>query len=322
MLGAVLGWLLVGLDGERLSFCLVALPLLSTLCLKVGFERIPKADLPKRTWGAMRFPWGLVVVLGIYYFVFGVHAVDSIATVSPSVWGTIIASASLFFGTYLLSHKFDFTFIYRTPFVLMTCGLLVTLLSFSASSAVASLCISTAYTFIFLVITILLCDIAHRYGISVLVLCGIQEIAMISVLGGDMLEEAMNAGVLGVRPDDPLVVVGLTILVVIATVALLFERKASEEWGVAFFGADKAAEEGDERGKLALRCSEIADRYGLSPREKEVFWLLTGEKTLSEIAGELYIATGTLKSHTRRIYQKLNVHSRQEMLELIDAGAE
>ena len=52
-----------------------------------------------------------------------------------------------------------------------------------------------------------------------------------------------------------------------------------------------------------------------------MFWLLTSEKTLPEIAKELYIATGTLKSHTRRIYQKLDVHSRQEMMDLIEVEA-
>lgn len=319
LLGAVLGWLFVGMGDDRLGFVLVALPLLSALCLKLGFSRIPKADLPKRTWGKMRFPWGLVVVLGIYQFIFGLHPANDIATVSPSVWGAIIASAALFFGTYLLSHRFDFSFIYRTPFVLMTCGLLITLLTFSASNVIASLCISTAYTFMFLILTIVLCDISHRYGISVLVLCGIQEIATITIAGGDLLEEAMNSGALPIRADDSIVIVMLTILVVIATVALLFERKSSEEWGLAFFGADKVAEGGDEHGLFALRCSEIAERYRLSPREKEVFWLLTSDKTLAEIASELYIATGTLKSHTRRIYQKLDVHSRQEMMELLEA---
>ena len=103
--------------------------------------------------------------------------------------------------------------------------------------------------------------------------------------------------------------------------ALLFERKTSEEWGLAFFGADKIAEDGDARGRFALRCSELADRYRLSPREKEVFWLLTTQKTLPEIAKDLYIATGTLKSHTRRIYQKLDVHSRQEMMDLVEVDS-
>lgn len=44
-------------------------------------------------------------------------------------------------------------------------------------------------------------------------------------------------------------------------------------------------------------------------------------KSSSEIEGELYIANGTLKSHTRRIYQKLGVHSRSEMMALLDDDA-
>lgn len=317
LLGGIAGWLVVGMGAAQGVFVKLLLPLLSAICLRRGYDYVPKEDLPKRTWGPMRFPWGLVVVLGVYQFVFGLHHAVDIASVNPSVWGTVAASAMLFFGTLLLSRRLDVAFVYRTPFVLMVCGLLITLLTFSASNVVASLFISTAYTLMFLVLTIVLCDISHRYGISVLVLCGIQEVVTVTIVGGDLVSDAMDAGAIPLAMSDTTVVVGLTILVVVATVALLFERSSSRDWGLAFFGADKATI-GVGEDRHSLRCNEIADRCRLSPREREVFLKLTGEGSFSSIAEELCIAPGTLKSHSRRIYQKLGVHSRKEMLDLVD----
>ena len=40
--------------------------------------------------------------------------------------------------------------------------------------------------------------------------------------------------------------------------------------------------------------------------------LLATDLTLAEIAQELFIARSTVRSHTKHIYGKLNVHSRRE----------
>lgn len=39
----------------------------------------------------------------------------------------------------------------------------------------------------------------------------------------------------------------------------------------------------------------------------------------SKIAGEkLFVAPGTVQSHTKRIYTKLGVHSKQQLISLVD----
>ena len=75
-------------------------------------------------------------------------------------------------------------------------------------------------------------------------------------------------------------------------------------------------------GELRSRSAASVWPSGLfKPPRKEVFQLMAVGKSSSEIEGELYIANGTLKSHTRRIYQKLGVHSRSEMMALLDDDA-
>ena len=61
----------------------------------------------------------------------------------------------------------------------------------------------------------------------------------------------------------------------------------------------------------------LAARYGLSERETEVFLLLAQGRTRRFICEELFISEGTASSYTGRIYEKLGVHSKQELLTFV-----
>jgi two-component system NarL family response regulator len=50
----------------------------------------------------------------------------------------------------------------------------------------------------------------------------------------------------------------------------------------------------------------------LSARELAVLRLLAAGRTNKEIAGELFVAEGTVKAHVAGVYRKLGVHSRAE----------
>lgn len=65
-------------------------------------------------------------------------------------------------------------------------------------------------------------------------------------------------------------------------------------------------------------CHEIATLYRLSPRETEIFLLLAKGRNAEYIQQRLYISTHTAKTHIANIYRKLEVHSMQEMLDLIE----
>ena len=52
----------------------------------------------------------------------------------------------------------------------------------------------------------------------------------------------------------------------------------------------------------------------LSERELEVLTLLASGRSNAEIARDLFIAVGTVKTHTNNIYRKLGVHNRAEAL--------
>ena len=71
---------------------------------------------------------------------------------------------------------------------------------------------------------------------------------------------------------------------------------------------------------LDERIGRIANEKGLSPREADVFALMARGRSLPYIAETLVLSENTIRSHTRRIYNKLGVHSKQEMLDLLGQG--
>lgn len=84
-------------------------------------------------------------------------------------------------------------------------------------------------------------------------------------------------------------------------------------------GSPGGAAAGERRsGPYRMRCDAVAEHYGLSPRERDVFDLLVRGRSIDYIAQNLTISFNTAKSHIRHIYVKTDVHSRQELIDLID----
>lgn len=68
---------------------------------------------------------------------------------------------------------------------------------------------------------------------------------------------------------------------------------------------------------VADTCVAMAKRYALSPRETEVFVLLAQGRTRAFIQDELVLSGSTVKTHVSHIYAKMDVHDRQEMMDLV-----
>lgn len=65
-------------------------------------------------------------------------------------------------------------------------------------------------------------------------------------------------------------------------------------------------------------CDALAAQYDISPREADVLRLLCVGRSRPYIAETLFLSENTVRSHTRNIYQKMQVHSRQELLDLVN----
>ena len=56
---------------------------------------------------------------------------------------------------------------------------------------------------------------------------------------------------------------------------------------------------------------------GLSARQKEVALLLASGRSFDEIATTLHISHATAKDYAQRIYRKVNVHSKEELMRVM-----
>ncbi len=64
------------------------------------------------------------------------------------------------------------------------------------------------------------------------------------------------------------------------------------------------------------KCAIIGDYYGLTRREVDVFRLIAAGRNCTRIQEELSISAGTVNTHSHHIFQKLDVHSQQEVIDL------
>lgn len=76
--------------------------------------------------------------------------------------------------------------------------------------------------------------------------------------------------------------------------------------------------DGERLGTLEAKSKQVAERYELTSRQEEVLLCLAQGRNASYIAQKFTISTHTAKSHIYNIYNKLNIHSQQELLDIIE----
>lgn len=101
-------------------------------------------------------------------------------------------------------------------------------------------------------------------------------------------------------------------LMVVMLMLVLNEGKAGGIWGAM----DQASGNGDASIKRTLAV--FSEKYLFTTREKEVLFALVQGRSMPYIAKSLVISENTVKSHVQHIYQKANVHNKQELLDMIE----
>ncbi|MEG0302508.1 MAG: LuxR C-terminal-related transcriptional regulator [Gordonibacter sp.] len=80
----------------------------------------------------------------------------------------------------------------------------------------------------------------------------------------------------------------------------------------------ESAQQLAHRAAFIKRSEAVANRYLLSQREREVLFFLGKGYNAARIQEELYISEGTAKTHIHHIYRKLDIHTQQELINMID----
>ncbi len=119
--------------------------------------------------------------------------------------------------------------------------------------------------------------------------------------------------------DGDFLISGLAMMAVIsATLVLLYQKNLEDHWGISFVNGSGKSRADKQAQRVADRCGEEAAEYHLTARELEILRLLVQRKTVGMIERDLFIANGSAKAHVLHIYQKLDIHSREEPFALLD----
>lgn len=307
-----------GLDAIRLQLAILVLPAIAIACVSFAYKTTPVSERPKRSYPKFTFPWKPIALMCVFSFAYGMSESRlSVGAGMHSTLSTAIIMGAFFLVVYFFSDRFSISSLYRSPLMLLACGVLLIPAQGLLGDVVAGYLISMSYTLMSLLVSLLFFDLSKRLGITIIVMAGTAKAAkLFTVWGSDLSRWLSVSGGLG-QMQDAIILATIVAAVLIGVLILLSEKELASTWGVRAKEAGGLAVESRIEEVLAQRCSEITRQYRLSPREDEILRLLAHQKTNAAIERELVIASGTLKAHIQHIYVKTDVHSRKELLEMI-----
>lgn len=255
--------------------------------------------------------------LMVFAFVMGLRKFFVFDLFHAEALGGMAASVIVLPLCFLRSEKPFMPFLYQV--FLPACALiLVVLNSFPYGTVAQWLGATLSYAF-FGIIGVLalasLCGMAHAREFSPASIYGLTVACFMSCsfLG-------IRLGAIPVVFDHagPVLLVLCTLYFAFLTFTPLLQtwlRSAQPEASAA-----RVAQRGDDPLQAALhkRCAALAERFGLSPRETEILVYQGRGHGVAYIAKTLVISESTVRTHVKGIYRKLQVSSREELLQLID----
>lgn len=338
-------------------FIVLALPFCAELCVRRASAITCTVITEKRSLGE-HIPGKLALKFVVAAFILGVatgfmrdsysyHGTDAFGIDYGTLFmaGTI-TSVLLLITVIMASRHFSIKLLYKPVIVVCILGFVLAP-SLGPETAVPYLLVTIGYTVFEIVIWILFCDMANRFQYTFVQVFGIGRAVTlaIGVMAGSLIARAVSTPMMD-NPGFLILASGVAIgFILVSYLYLLTEHDLdeydSELYGEQSLNRDKRDDAGytDARGEpshdkrahlpqnppvkkvpLLARCKMVGSYYSLSRREVDVFHLLVLGRTAARIQEELMISAGTVNTHTYHIYQKLDVHSQQELIDLMQAS--
>ena len=75
---------------------------------------------------------------------------------------------------------------------------------------------------------------------------------------------------------------------------------------------------GEVRDPVADACGFIAQEYGLTPREAAILDHIAHGRNVPAMADKMLLSKETIRTHVKGLYRALGVHSRQEVVDMVE----
>ena len=261
------------------------------------------------------------------------------STLLPAPWteslGMLFAIA-LAVAIVLFSRRIDLDSLYRWIIAPFALAIILAAFPYGICHTLSAVLGSATFTGLEIIMIIYFIRLATRMHRSPTLLLGLGECAaytgvLIGYGGGPTTQSLIAGGMLDPKTAS-LILVGVficsTLLVPRRTtvwsdpaftqLSQVSEANMPEKSPMPTAGATANTASLTSSDSFDTRCTRIAERGGLSTRETEIFRMLAQGRSQPYIRDVLYLSKNTVSTHTRHIYKKLDVHSKQELLDLLE----
>lgn len=317
------------------------LPLASGALLLLSKRSLDTGAVPRENVGERGVP-GKVRALNIarmFAVVFAVYAlgcllpaaspvnVEAPADTGATIVGMLFALA-LAAGIVLFSRHINLESLFRWISVPFVFSIVATALGTAPAAVVSRALMNAVFTGIEIIMVLYFIRLAQKTGRTSTFFVGIGECAAYTgVFAGYMAQPAVHDLVGSSACSSAvfcLILAGtftiVTLLVPRRDVVWADDEVRTDSSGLIGCGENAPADavlNGDDPDNLiAARRQAVARRYGLSNRETEIFLMLAQGRSRPYIRDALVLSKNTVATHIRHIYEKLGIHSQQELIDL------
>lgn len=321
MIAAVAFLILTAMPSDVSQLLVVALPVVSMIYF-IRFKRsIPHLARQRQNVRVGRKPPYKLIAISLFFGVsFGIMK-GLFAPIGPELTGmrdllnivAIVGGSLAVFATTSV-YKMDFDHMtYQVALPLMAAGFLFLPLH-EPWNVIGTGVHQFGYQYFYIVLWAIWPVLASR---SKLPAGWIVAWGLFSIQLGQLLGSVVSGCLLGfLRTDLDMAMLSAAVIFLILLIALFALGNGSANTGWGFV---KPIEEADSSSDFEKVCTRLARQYRLSPREIEVFFLLSKGRNRAHIREELVISDETVKSHIKNIYRKIDVHSQQELIDMIES---
>lgn len=301
-------------------FITAALPAFSGLCW-VFIKTPPFSPLPyskRETFDMLpkRFVAILAAFIIIARLLIGVLLPENeLISFIERLESIILSSIALLIVAVILFRSHQWEFFIRKLWVVLSitffAGVLITLFFNSAYSSFGIGVITSERNIFEVILWIILLAVISQMRLSVVFIMSLNLLFLMTIpsyLGRAVVPSLLNA--IGWSTQDHTLALVLAMTLTLISIVLISQNTN------AFQNSLKKTE--DRETSRASACLVVSEEKGLSPRESEILPFLSRGYSTKKIADILFISQGTVLSHTKGIYRKIDVHTKQEVIDYID----
>ncbi len=300
------------------SIIAVSIPLVLLLCLVVSLKQDPVVVSRTRiVHSNIYIPWKLnftALVQGMGFAAGRWFLVDSQGTTwlsgSESIMyaiGYIVAAFVLMNFVTFMKSNFD-KLIYKIGYAFMAVGILMLVLP--QMQQVGCFLTAFGYRFVDLLIwtLVIYLVISKKVTVNWLTSWSTAFLYLGFFIGYSVVSAtSKDAGLLQIS------LIAVAFIVLLAALLMTSSKNESNAWG-----SIRPSDEFLTRPYFKQAKDSIAKRYEFTARQRDVFMMLAEKHTKKTIAEELYLSQETVKVHIHHIYRKLDVHSQQELVGVVE----